>query len=131
MGEPARALTAAEHAVLRRLRRVYQDLDGVVEERDKFGHVAIRVGKKTLAMLGLNAGVPSLGLKSDLTTQSFLVERGRFYRTPYVGQHGWVSIDGTVKQLDWDAITDVLTATYAAVAPKRQARKPARTAKRR
>jgi hypothetical protein len=24
----------------------------VVEERDKFGHVSIRVGKKTLAMLG-------------------------------------------------------------------------------
>ena len=120
MGESARPLTPAELAVLKRLRRVYENLDGVVEERDKFGHVAIRVGKKTLAMLGLNGGVPSLGLKSDLTTQSFLVERGRFYRTPYVGQHGWVSIDGTVKQLDWDAITDVLTATYSAVAPKRR-----------
>ena len=120
MGEAERPLTAAEQAVLKRLRRVYEGLDGVVEERDKFGHVAIRVGKKTLAMLGLNEGVPSLGLKSDLTTQSFLVDRGRFYRTPYVGQHGWVSIDGTVKQLDWDAIADVLTATYTAVRPKRQ-----------
>ena len=120
MGESARSLTAAEQAVLRRLREVYRKLDGVVEERDKFGHTSLRVGKKTLAMLGLNEGVPSLGLKSDLTTQAFLVEGGRFYRTPYVGQHGWVSIDGTVKQLDWDAITDVLTATYAAVAPKRR-----------
>ena len=120
MDESARPLTGAELAVLKRLRRVYEQLDGVTEERDKFGHVAIRVGKKTLAMLGVNDGVPSLGLKSDLTTQSFLVERGRFYRTPYVGQHGWVSIDGTVKQLDWDAITDVLTATYAVVAPKRR-----------
>ena len=120
MGDPNRKLTAAEEGVLRRLRRIYEPLGGVVEERDKFGHVSIRVGKKTLAMLGsTNDGVPSLGLKSDLTTQALLVERGGFYRTPYVGQHGWVSIDGTVKQLDWLVIEDVLVATYRAVAPKR------------
>ena len=120
MGDAARKLTPAEEAVLKRLRRIYEPLGGVVEERDKFGHVAIKVGKKTLAMLGLAGDVPSLGLKSDLTTQAFLVEGGRFYRTPYVGQHGWVSIDGTAKQLDWPAIEDVLTATYRAVAPKRR-----------
>ena len=74
MGDPNRQLTAAEEGVLRRLRRIYGPLGGVVEERDKFGHVSIRVGKKTLAMLGLNDGVPSLGLKSDLTTQALLVE---------------------------------------------------------
>ena len=119
MGDQNRKLTAAEVAVLERLRRIYRDLAGVVEERDKFGHVSIRVGKKTLAMLGQQDGVPSLGLKSDLTTQDMLVQGGRFYRTPYVGQHGWVSIDGTVKQMDWPAIEDVLTATYRAIAPKR------------
>jgi len=119
MGDPNRKLTDAEEGVLRRLRRIYEPLGGVVEERDKFGHISIRVGKKTLAMLGSNDGVPSLGLKSDLTTQALLVERGGFYRTPYVGQHGWVSIDGTVKQMDWPAIEDVLVATYRAVAPKR------------
>ena len=120
MGAQDRKLTAAEEAVLERLRRIYQPLGGVTEERDKFGHVAIKVGKKTLAMLGLEGNVPSLGLKSDLTTQAFLVEGGRFYRTPYVGQHGWVSINGTVKQMDWPAIEDVLTATYRVVAPKRK-----------
>jgi predicted DNA-binding protein (MmcQ/YjbR family) len=119
MGDPHRKLTPAEDAVLTRLRRIYEPLGGVVEERDKFGHTAIRVGKQTLAMLGVDNGVPSLGLKSDLTTQAFLVEGGKFYRTPYVGQHGWVSINGTVKQLDWAAIADVLVATYRAVAPKK------------
>jgi len=120
MGDADRKLTAAEEAVLRRLRQIYKPLGNVVEERDKFGHVSIRVGKKTLAMLGEHEGVPSLGLKSDLTTQGLLVERGRFYRTPYVGQHGWVSIDGTVKQMDWPVIEDVLLATYRAVGPKRK-----------
>jgi len=120
MGDANRKLTPAEEAVLRRLRQIYTPLGNVVEERDKFGHVSLRVGKKTLAMLGEHDGVPSLGLKSDLTTQALLVERGRFYRTPYVGQHGWVSIDGTVKQMDWPVIEDVLLATYRAVAPKRK-----------
>jgi hypothetical protein len=123
MDDSSRRLTAGEQAVLARLRRVCKALDGISEERDKFGHVAIKVGKQTLAMLGVKPdGVPSLGLKSDLTTQAFLVEGGRFYRTPYVGQHGWVSIDGTVRQMDWPAITDVITATYRAVAPKRRGR---------
>jgi hypothetical protein len=119
MHDQNRELTAAEKAVLTRLRRIYKDLAGVSEERDKFGHVAIKVGKKTLAMLGLENGVPSLGLKSDLTTQAALIKRGRFYKTPYVGQHGWVSIDGTVKQMDWPAIEEVLTDTYSTVAPKK------------
>ena len=119
MHDANRELTTAEKAVLARLRRICKDLPGVVEERDKFGHVAIKVGKKTLAMLGLENGVPSLGLKSDLTTQDALIKRGRFYRTPYVGQHGWVSIDGTVRQIDWPAIEDVLTDTYDKVAPKK------------
>ena len=118
MAEAARTLTAAEQAVLTRLRRIYERLPGVTEERDKFGHVSIRVGKKTLAILGVDGGVPSLGLKSDLSTQDALVQRGRFYKTPYVGQHGWVSINGTVKQLDRPVIEDVLTATYKAVAPR-------------
>src|SRR5262245_12445247 len=123
MDESSRRLTAGEQAVLARLRRAYKSLEGISEERDKFGHVAIKVGKQTLAFLGTNAdGIPSLGLKSDLTTQAFLVEGGRFYRTPYVGQHGWVSTDGTVRQMDWAAITDVLSATYRAVAPKRRRR---------
>jgi len=124
MGDANRKLTPAEEAVLKRLRRIYEPLGGVVEERDKFGHVAIRVGKKTLAMLGVDNGVPSLGLKSDLTTQAFLVEGGKFYRTPYVGQHGWVSINGTAKDLDWAAIEDVLVATYRAVAPKKARKRP-------
>ena len=69
MGDAARKLTAAEEAVLRRLRQIYEPLGNVVEERDKFGHV---------------------------------------------------SIDGTVKQMDWPVIEDVLLATYRAVGPKRK-----------
>jgi len=119
MGLENRELSAAEQAVLARLRRITAKLNGVSEERDKFGHVAIKVGKQSLALLGEDNGTPSLGLKTDLDTQAALVKRDKFYRTPYVGQHGWVSIDGTVRQLDWSAIEQVITDTYEKVAPRK------------
>ena len=119
MGLENRELTAAEQAVLTRLRKITAKLNGVTEERDKFGHVAIKVGKQSLALLGEDDGKPSLGIKTDVTTQSALIKGKKFYRTPYIGQHGWVSIDGTVKQMDWAAIEEVLRDTYEQVAPKK------------
>lgn len=119
MGDSNRQLTAGEQAVLARLRRIYETLPGVTEERDKFGHVALKVGKKTLAMLGLADDRPSLGIKTDLATQAALIKRKDFHKTPYVGQHGWVSTEGTVRQLDWKAIEEILVDTYRGVAPKK------------
>lgn len=119
MGLENRELTAAEQAVLTRLRKITAKLNGVTEERDKFGHVAIKVGKQSLALLGEDEGTPSLGIKTDVTTQSALIKGKKFFRTPYIGQHGWVSIDGTVKQMDWEAIEEVLRDTYEQVAPKK------------
>lgn len=102
--------------VLARIRGIMKRLPGVEESRDKFGHYAFKVGKQSLALLGEG---PSLGIKTDLATQAVLIKRGKFYRTPYVGQHGWVSIDGNAKQMDWKAIEEVITDTYRATAPKK------------
>jgi hypothetical protein len=41
------------------------------------------------------------------------------YRTPHVGQHDWVSIDGNAKQMDCKAIEEVVVDTYRATAPKK------------
>jgi predicted DNA-binding protein (MmcQ/YjbR family) len=119
MGEADRVRSAAELAILARLRKVCKALPEVTEERDGFGHTSLRVGKKSFAILGEHDGVPSLALKADLHTQAALVKRGVFYRTPYVGQHGWVSIDGKASALDWDTITDVVNDAYRAIAPKK------------
>ena len=70
-------------------------------------------------MLGDNEGSPSLGLKTDLPTQAELVKRDDFFPTPYVGQHGWVSTDGSETDIDWKVVQMIVAATYRRVAPKR------------
>ena len=119
MGHADRERSSAEMAVLERLRKLATRLPGVTEERDGFGHTTMRVGKKSFAILGESNGVPSLAVKTDLDTQAALVKRGAFYRTPYVGQHGWVSIDGGVRKIDWAAIDELLRDAYRAIAPKK------------
>ena len=119
MGDRNRQRSAEEIRVLNHLRKVCSALPGVTETVDGHGHATFRVGTKTLAMLGESEGSPSLGLKTDLPTQAELVKRKDFYPTPYVGQHGWVSTEGSEKDIDWNIVQMILAATYRRVAPKR------------
>jgi len=119
MGDKHRRKSAAETRVLDRLRKVCTALPGVTETVDGHGHATFRVGTKVLAILGESKGSPSLGLKTDPPTQAELVKRKDFYPTPYVGQHGWVSTDGSERDIDWKVVKLVVDATYRRVAPKR------------
>lgn len=119
MGNADRVQSPAELKVLAKLRAICTRLPGVTEERDGFGHSTFKVAKKSLAILGEDEGAPSLAVKTDLHTQAALIKRGGFFRTPYVGQHGWVSCKGTVNQLDWNTIEELLYDTYRTSAPKK------------
>jgi predicted DNA-binding protein (MmcQ/YjbR family) len=119
MGHANRQKSAAEARVLDRLRKLCTALPGVAETVDGHGHATFRVGTKTLAMLGESERTPSLGLKTDRQTQSELLKRKDFYATPYVGQHGWVSTDGSETDIDWDVVQLIIEATFRRVAPKR------------
>jgi hypothetical protein len=119
MADANRKQSPAELKVLAKLRGVCMRLPGVTEERDGFGHFTFKVGKKSLAILGADEGVPSLGIKTDTHTQAAVIKRGGFFRTPYVGQHGWVSTNGTADKLDWKTIEDLIVDTYRSVAPKK------------
>ena len=119
MGDKNRRKSPAETQVLAHLRRVCTALPGVSETVDGHGHATFRVGTKVLAILGESDGTPSLGLKTDRQTQSELLKRKDFYATPYVGQHGWVSTDGSDKDIDWKVVELVVRATFRRVAPKR------------
>jgi predicted DNA-binding protein (MmcQ/YjbR family) len=121
MGDRSRRKSAAESRVLDHLRKMCSVLPEVTETIDGHGHATFRIGKKVLAILGESDGSPSLGLKTDLSTQAELVKREDFYPTPYVGQHGWVSTDGSEKDMDWRVVQLIVTSTYRRVAPKRLA----------
>lgn len=116
--DPNRERNSAELHTVERLHAVSAGLPEVIESRDGFGHTVFKVGKKSLAIVGGEDGRAYLSLNVDRETQRFLVERGGFERTPYIGQHGWTSHEVT-DATDWMHIGELLREAYRRVAPKR------------
>lgn len=80
-----------EQAALVRLRPLALALPEVVETTS-FGHPTFRVRGKSLAVLETYRGVLSLAFKAGHDAQPAFLSDARFYLTPYVGKHGWVSL---------------------------------------
>ena len=118
MGERDREPFPREKELIRRVRALTAGLPEVRAERDGFGHTTFRVGKRSFVMIGGGHGDGSMSIKADLPSQSFLVRRGPYERTPYIGQHGWVSVWGH-QELDWTEIAELIRDAYRLVAPKR------------
>jgi predicted DNA-binding protein (MmcQ/YjbR family) len=105
-----------ELRILQRLRKLCSTLPEVTEAVDGFGHTSFRVGKKPFVMMGSQE--LHLAIKSDPVTQEALVRSGRYTRTPYLGQHGWVSV-ADFSRLDWAEIEELVEDAYRRTAPKR------------
>lgn len=102
--------------ILERLRKLCLALPEVVEAVDGFGHTSFRVRKKPLAMMGSQE--LHLAIKADPVTQEALVRSGCYTRTPFLGQHGWVSVVD-FDRLDWAEIEELVIDAYRRTAPKR------------
>lgn len=103
--------------MLDNVRRICGPLPETEEIIDGFGHTVFKVRGKSFVMLGESgAGGASMSFKSDRENQEMLVQQEGFYRTPYIGQHGWVSV---TNPSDWDMLGDLLKEAYLRAAPKR------------
>ncbi len=119
---PANSLDSpAGRRLLKALRKTCAPLPEVTEEIDGFGHTTFRVRKKSFVIAGIGEGGSALSIKSDPTNQALLVDRGPWYRTPYIGQHGWVSVDDPLAQ-DWPEIAELIVDGYRLAAPARLAK---------
>lgn len=107
-------LLAALRVVAGRLPEVREVIDG-------FGHTTFKVSRKSFVIAGMGDDGASISIKSDPTTQSHLVRRGPFYRTPYIGQHGWISIRDPLAH-DWAEVEALIVDAYRMAAPRRLAR---------
>ena len=107
----------AGRRLLKALRKVCVSLPEVDEEVDGFGHTSFRVRKKSFVIAGMGEQGMSISIKSDPTNQALLIERGPYYRTPYIGQHGWVTLDDPLDQ-DWSEIGELIVDAYRLAAPK-------------
>jgi predicted DNA-binding protein (MmcQ/YjbR family) len=111
--------TSATRAAVATVRRICAKLP-VSEEYVMVHHPAFRVGKKPFVIVGLqHAGegaVLSVNLGRDMQHQ--LLDDPRFSKTPYIGQHGWVTISrDDVKEGELEAL---VTESWRRVATKKQ-----------
>jgi predicted DNA-binding protein (MmcQ/YjbR family) len=100
------------------LRDVCTQLPEAAEHVDGFGHTTFRVRKKSFVIAGMGEDGAAISIKADPVTQAMLVRRGPYYRTPYIGQHGWISIADPLRH-DWSEITELIVDGYRWAAPKR------------
>ena len=103
------------------LREVCGGLPEVEEVVDGFGHRTFKVRGKSFVIAGMGEDGLAISVKSDPTTQAELIRLGPYYRTPYIGQHGWVSLGDPLSH-DWSAVTELVVDGYRLAAPRRLAR---------
>lgn len=96
------------------------------EEYVMVHHPAFRVAKKPFVIVGLHADRSGSALSINLgrDAQPMLLSDARFSRTPYIGQHGWVSIAFTA--LRTGELAQLVEDSWRRVAGKKQlaARQP-------
>ena len=107
-----RALVAA-------LRKICAKLPGA-EEYVMVHHPAFRVGKKPFAIAGLDSEHRGSALSINLgrDAQDGLLGESRFVRTPYIGQHGWVTISH--RDLAPGELAVLVTESWRRIASKKQ-----------
>ena len=103
--------------VLARMRAICLALPDT-KETMTWGEPHFRVFDKIFAGCGTEKQRLSIGCKLKKEHQAAIVQRPGFSIAPYVGRHGWISIDPAVFA-DWDEIAELITISYRLIAPKK------------
>jgi predicted DNA-binding protein (MmcQ/YjbR family) len=102
--------------MLTKLRKICSQLSGV-SETVTFGHPTFRVEGKTFAVFEQYKGEFGLAMKVEQELQQVFLKDPRFYLTPYIGKHGWVTLRMETDALDWKEIRELVKGSYALVVP--------------
>ena len=102
--------------LLQRLRAFALSLPGT-SEVPSWGHPNFRAGAKTFAVYELCRGRPCIAVKLPRPDGEALLGDERFFVTPYIGKHGWVSlwVDAPVP---WPLVRDLALRSYREVATR-------------
>lgn len=101
-------------ATVNRVRKICLALPETVET-ETFGHPTFRVDGKTYCVVEDYKGEQAIAVKVGLPLQDVFLKDARFYRTPYVGKQGWVSLR-TSGNLDWHEVADLVKGSYRLMA---------------
>jgi len=86
-------------------------------ETTTWGQPHFRVRGKIFAGCGDHGGTLTLGFKLEREHADAAIRDPRFARAPYVGQHGWISMDAKGVR-DWGEVRALVLESYRLIAPK-------------
>jgi len=104
--------------MLEKVRSICLALPETVEMIDGFGHNTFKVNGKSFVISGESENGFRLSFKSDRETQDLLLQKEYFFKNPYIGHHGWVSILNPEEEV-WGELADLIEEAYLRAAPKR------------
>jgi predicted DNA-binding protein (MmcQ/YjbR family) len=108
----------SEAEILRKLRKVCLKLADA-EETVSFGHPTFRVrGGRIFAAPEEYKGELGICLNVGKLMQGIFLDDPRFFRTPYIGKHGWVTLRVYAARLNWNEIGELVKGSYLLAAPK-------------
>ena len=110
-----------EAAVLPRLRKACLQLPGATETIT-FGHPTFQTGGKTFAVLEEYRGELGIAVKVEKNLQAVFLKDPRFFMTPYIGKHGWVTLRLNAAPLNWTEVTGLLAGSCRLVMPSPRVR---------
>jgi predicted DNA-binding protein (MmcQ/YjbR family) len=105
-------------AMLAKLRKVCATLRDAAETVT-FGHATFQVNGKTFAVFEQYKGEFGLALKVEKELQQVFLKDRRFYRTPYIGKHGWVTLRMESNTVDWKEVREMIRGSYSLIALKK------------
>jgi predicted DNA-binding protein (MmcQ/YjbR family) len=111
--------------MIERLRKICLALPDTVETVN-FGHPFFRVNKKPFCVFHGEQDAPAIAFKVLKSEAGIFLEDSRFFKTPYMHHHGWVSLHAQGK-LDWKEIKALVKSSYDLTACAPPARKSARS----
>jgi predicted DNA-binding protein (MmcQ/YjbR family) len=106
-----------EKEVLEKLRPLCLALPDATETV-MFGHPTFQVYQKTFCVVEEYQGELSICVKVGKENQAAFLRDPRFYRTPYVGRHGWVSLKVNAAPVNWKEVAQLVEQSYKAVLSK-------------
>ncbi len=89
-------------------------------EIEAWGRPTFRAGKKLFAVFDVSDERPhAVVFKPEADEREALLGDRRFYSPPYFGASGWLALDFTVAEVNWEEVAELMDASYRQVALKR------------
>ena len=108
---------AKTDAVLTKMREICLSLPDT-KETMTWGKPHFRVGEKIFAGCGEDNGRQVIGFKLQMAHAEAVIKDARFWRAPYVGHKGWVSMDA-VGVKNWDEVRAMILESFRLIAPRK------------